>query len=84
MMGDFASLAASSDALTVEEDVTLMAGIAKFFCCAYLKSLRTSSPLSNVSSRLLCRGQLETKDTYTMTPDFRDRTSVAPILNSDG
>ena len=59
MIGDFASLAASSDALTVEEEVTLIAGIAKPFCCANLKSLRTSSPLLPVSFRFLRPGQLE-------------------------
>jgi hypothetical protein len=45
MMGDFASLAASRDATTVEDDVTLIAGMANSFSCAYLKSFRTSSPL---------------------------------------
>ena len=84
MTGDFASLAASSDALTVEEDVTLMAGIAKPFCCANLKSLRTSSPLLLVSSQFLRRGLIVDGDTYTMTPDFRDRTSVTLIVSSDG
>lgn len=53
MIGDFESLAASSEATTVEEDVTLMAGMAKPFCCAYLKSLRTSSPLLRISSIFL-------------------------------
>lgn len=53
MIGDFESLAASSEATTVEEDVTLMAGMAKPFCCAYLKSLRTSSPLLQLSSMFL-------------------------------
>lgn len=49
MMGDLESLAASRDATTVEDEVTLMAGMAKFFSWAYLKSLRTSSPLPHIS-----------------------------------
>lgn len=76
MMGAFLSLAASSDATTVEEEVTFcidvsdssilladhqrtMAGIAKFFSCAYLKSFSTSSP--------------------TMTPVIRLKSAVAML-----
>lgn len=44
MMGDLASRAASREATTVEEEVTLMAGMANFFSWAYLKRARTSSP----------------------------------------
>jgi hypothetical protein len=43
-MGDLASRAASSEATTVDELVTLMAGMANFFSWAYLKRARTSSP----------------------------------------
>jgi len=50
MTGDFASLAASSAAIAVGDEVTLIAGIAKPFCCAYRKSFRTSSPLLRLSS----------------------------------
>ena len=38
MMGDLASLAASRAATAVDEDVTLMAGMAKLCSWAYLKS----------------------------------------------
>jgi hypothetical protein len=46
MMGEFASRAASRAATTLEEEITLMAGMANSFSWAYLKSLRTSSPLA--------------------------------------
>lgn len=50
MIGAFESRAASSDATTVDDEVTLMAGMAKSFSWQYLKSFRTSSPLRSVSN----------------------------------
>lgn len=44
MIGALASRAASRAATTVEEEVTLIAGIAYLFSCAWLKRARTSSP----------------------------------------
>ena len=51
MSGDFESLAASSAATTVEDEVMLTAGMANFFSWQYLKSFRTSSPLQTVGIR---------------------------------
>ena len=77
-MGDLASLAASSDETTVEEEVTLMAGMANFFSWQYLKRAYTSSPLQAVSVGFF---QLSEGFTDTMTPDFLERLSVAPIVS---
>ena len=45
IIGAFASRAASRAATAVEDEVTLMAGMAKTFSWAYLKSFLTSSTL---------------------------------------
>jgi hypothetical protein len=47
-MGDLESRAASSEATTVELLVTFVAGMANCFSFAYLKSLRTSSPVQTI------------------------------------
>ena len=78
MMGDLESLAASRDETTVEEEVTLMAGMANFFSWQYLKSVCTSSPLPAVSVGFFQHWE---ECTDTITPDFLERLSVAPILN---
>lgn len=51
-MGELAFLAASRTAITVDDEVTLTAGIAKPFSWANLKIRRTSSPLSSISCEL--------------------------------
>ena len=51
MRGDFLSRAASRDATTVDEEVTLMAGMANCFSCAKSNRALTSSPTITPSLR---------------------------------
>jgi hypothetical protein len=67
MIGAFASRAASSAATAVEEEVTLMAGIANFLSFAYLKRFNTSSPLR------LIRLNIQNSEVY-----IHDNTSLSP------